>query len=615
MEHERDRSKRTTRRRLRDGLADLGQVPPGEVDENEETAILHRGGSRPPAGAARPGDPSPEELAAFAKDPSQAQRMLEAFAKNRKLRKAPEPPLQVMRPSDLRRLDPEQARLQRLLEINKAINRETEFGPLMTMIMDAAIELSSARRGFLVLWDRGAMQVVQARNIDRHEIASPEEAISRRMIREAIDRRETVVTARAATEREGYASATGLDLKSVMVSPLLSGGRILGAIYLDEPDRVGVFQEEDVSTLEAFCDQAAIAIQNARRLEELQTRMESQRMRLRRVEAEVRRRDEEEVRRFGNMVTQSPKLKRVFELLARVAETAFPVIIQGESGTGKELLAKAIHFASDRKENAFVAMNCAAVPETLIDSELFGYVGGAFTGAVRSHKGLFQQADRGTLFLDEIEEMSPAMQGKLLRVLQEGEVRPVGGKSTVKVDVRVIAATNRDLQGMVERGEFRRDLYYRLNVIPVELPPLRERLEDLPELVSELLLRLSEAGADPVPVEDDALEVLSAYEWPGNVRELENELKRMLALGVERITPEVLAEHIRSPEDDPAGEHAETQELPTLNIKDLERITIQRALEQCDGNKTQAAKLLGLSRRGLLKKLDRYREEGRGVDE
>src|SRR5690606_17835977 len=253
--------------------------PPPSVDENEETAILQRPPARPaplpaPARPARP-EPSPDELAAFAKDPSQAQRMLEAFAK-RGRRPAPEPPIQSMRPSDLAGLSPEHARLQRLLEINKAINRETEFAPLMTMIMDAAIELSSARRGFLVLWDRGSIQVVQARNIDRHEITSPEEAISRRLVREAIDRRETVVTARAATEREGYASATGLDLKSVMVSPLLSGGRVLGAIYLDEPDRVGVFHDEDVRTLEAFCDQAAIAIQNARRLEDLHARMESQ---------------------------------------------------------------------------------------------------------------------------------------------------------------------------------------------------------------------------------------------------------------------------------------------------------------------------------------------------
>ncbi|RMG15946.1 MAG: GAF domain-containing protein [Planctomycetota bacterium] len=551
----------------------------------------------------------PPELAAFAKNP----RQVEAANRERRrgVRDKSLDPVQPMRPTDTGELTPEARRLNRLLEINKAINAETELDNLLVMIMDSAIELSSARRGFLVLWDQGEMQVVQARNIDKHTISSPEAAISRRLIKEAIERRETVVTARASTERDGYASATGLDLKSVMVSPLLSGSRILGALYLDEPEKVGVFQADDVRTLESFCDQAAIAIQNARRIEELHTRMESQRMRLRRVEAEVRRRDQEEVRTFGNLKTSSPKLKRVFDLLARVAETNFPVIIQGESGTGKELLAKAIHYTSLRRDAPFVPMNCAAVPETLLDSELFGYNAGAFTGATRAHRGLFEQAHTGTLFLDEIEEMSPGMQGKLLRALQEGEIRRVGAKDTVKVDVRVIAATNRDIQAMVERGEFRRDLYYRLNVIPVEIPPLRERLEDLPEIVHTLLERLKPVGRSAPSISLDAIEALSRYRWPGNVRELENELKRLIALGVTDIQVDDLSDHIRNPAAS-AGATAAAGgggELPTLNIKELERLTIERALAQVGGNKTHAAKLLGLSRRGLLKKLERYREE------
>ena len=547
----------------------------------------------------------PEDLAAFAKNPSDAERILDAFAAQKKAR-PPQAPMQSMRPTETGEISPAAMRLKRLLEINKAINVVEDQKELMAMIMDAAIELSSARRGFFVVWDRGKMQIVQARNIDRNTIRSPEAAISRRLIREAIERRETVVTARAATERDGYASATGLDLKSVMVSPLISNGRILGALYLDEPEKVGVFQAEDVEMLESFCDQAAIAVLNCKRVEELQTRMESQRMRLQRVEAEVRRRDEVEVQSFGNMQTHSPKLKRVFELLQRVVGTTFPVIIQGESGTGKELLAKAIHYTSLRKDEAFVAMNCAAVPETLLDSELFGYNAGAFTGAVRSHKGLFEQADGGTLFLDEIEEMSPSMQGKLLRVLQEGEIRRVGAKDTIRVDVRVVAATNQDIQGMVERGEFRRDLYYRLNVIPVVIPPLRERMEDLPFLIDTLLGRLADAGKATPTISLDAINMLSRYKWPGNVRELENELKRLNALGVIDIEADSFSDHIRFPENriDPKN-----VELPTLNIKDLERQAIERALDTVGGNKTHAAKVLGLSRRGLLKKLERYREQ------
>jgi transcriptional regulator with GAF, ATPase, and Fis domain len=576
--------------------------------------------------------PSAKDLAAFAKDPALAERILgtakESDGSGRpkpKTRgaKRPQPqPVQSMRPSDMGSNIgvSDKQRLARLLEINKAINTEHDLGTLLDTIMDAALELSSARRGFLVLWDRGEMQVARARNIDRNTISTPEAAISRHLIREAIDRRETVVTAQASTERNEYASATGLDLKSVMVSPLIHHGRIIGALYLDEPDRIGVFHDDDIRTVEAFCDQAAIALLNARRMNELETRMESQRLRLRRAEGELRRRDQDEVNRFGNLVTSSPKLKRVFDLLGRVAETAFPVIIQGESGTGKELLAKAIHYTSLRRDEPFVAMNCAAVPETLLDSELFGYQAGAFTGAVRGHKGLFEQADKGSLFLDEVEEMSPAMQGKLLRVLQEGEVRRVGGKSTVKVDVRVIAATNRDIQEMVEKGEFRRDLYYRLNVIPVNIPPLRERMEDLDQLISDLLTRLGEPGVEPPHIGPEAIACMRRYPWPGNVRELENELKRLNALGVQEVTPADLSDHVANPGATRQRMSSGTIDgsspdgLPTLNIKEIERLAIDQALKDAGGNKTHAAKVLGLSRRGLLKKLERYREEDLSPD-
>jgi transcriptional regulator with PAS, ATPase and Fis domain len=345
----------------------------------------------------------------------------------------------------------------------------------------------------------------------------------------------------------------------------------------------------------------------------MQERMESQRLRLKRAEDQVRRRDVEEVRRFGNIVARSPAMRKVFELLERVAETSFPVIIQGESGTGKELVAKAIHYSGPRKDGPFVATNCAAVPETLLDSELFGYVAGAFTGALRDRKGLFEQADKGTLFLDEIEEMSAGMQGKLLRVLQEGEVRRVGAKVTRRVDVRVLAASNRDIRGMVERGEFRRDLYYRLNVIPVTLPPLRERREDIPLIVEDLLARLDDQQGPKLTLDPEAFEALQRYRWQGNVRELENELKRVVALGVRRVRLQDLNARIvhPSPEDAVAPQPqlslgASGQGAP-LNLRDLERLAIERALEAAGNNKTQAAKILGLSRRGLLKKLERQR--------
>lgn len=554
--------------------------------------------------------PSAKEIAAFAKNPDQARRLLEKQKKKRA-------PIHPMRPSrdgrpasssDAGAPPTDARRLQRLLEINKAINTENDLGTLLDLIMDASIELSSARRGFLVLWTKGEMQVARARNIEKNTITSPEASISRHLIREAIDRRETVITARAATERDEYASATGLDLKSVMVSPLVNRGRILGALYLDEPDRVGVFDDEDVSTLEAFCDTAAIALLNARQVEELKTRMESQRLRLRRVQIEMRRRDEEDVRRFGNLVTHSPKLKRVFDLLARVAETSFPVIVQGESGTGKELLAKAIHYSSLRREEPFVPMNCAAVPETLLDSELFGYQAGAFTGAVRGHKGLFEQADKGSLFLDEIEEMSPAMQGKLLRVLQEGEVRRVGGKATVKVDVRVIAATNKDIQEMVETGTFRRDLYYRLNVVPIELPPLAERPEDVPLLIDHFLEAAAERLRRPSrPLSAEALRALARHEWRGNVRELEHAVEHAVALasgdeiGVGDLPAPVV--HGGGRPAVPEGAAHTFKEAKQQTIDAFEREFISRALERHGGNLTHAAEEMGMYRQHLQVKV------------
>jgi transcriptional regulator with GAF, ATPase, and Fis domain len=512
----------------------------------------------------------------------------------------------------------DRARLLRLLEINKALNGQLELGPLLDMIMDAAISLSNARRGFLVLWDRGEARVVRARNIEKVAIDSPEAAVSRHLIREAIDRRETVVTAEASLERGGYASVNSLDLKSVMVAPLLSRGRVIGVIYLDDPDKVGVFQGDDIRTVEAFCDQAAIALANAYKLEEMNERYESQRFRLKRVEAEVRKKDQDEIRRFGNIVGASPAMRKVFELMGRVVESNFPVVITGESGTGKELVAKAIHYNGNRREGAFVATNCAALPETLLDSELFGFVAGAFTGAVRDRKGLFEQADQGTLFLDEIEEMSPGMQGKLLRVLQEGEVRRVGAKVTRKVDVRCLCATNRDLRAMVERGEFRRDLYYRLNVIPIVIPPLRERREDIPHLIGDILAKLDgpSGSGPPLQVDKDALELMCKFDWPGNVRELENELKRMVALGVRRIKISELSPRILSPQAPGRPDRGDSSgSLPTLNLRQIERVAIEKALAESGNNKTQAAKVLGLSRRGLLKKLERYKIESASSEE
>jgi transcriptional regulator with PAS, ATPase and Fis domain len=299
----------------------------------------------------------------------------------------------------------------------------------------------------------------------------------------------------------------------------------------------------------------------------------------------------------------------LFRLLDRVTDTALPVVIQGESGTGKELVARAIHFNGPRRDRPFVSENCAAIPETLLESTLFGYVKGAFTGADRDTRGLFAVADGGTLFLDEVAEMSPAMQGKLLRVLQDGEFRRVGGERSQKVDVRIVAATNKDLGQLVADGAFRKDLFFRLSVVRATLPPLRDRSEDIPLLVDSFLDRFAGqvgALATRKTVHPAALARLCAYRWPGNVRELENEILRAAAFAGPQITVADLSPHVAAGGDGALSPSAAEGLLLRPRVERLERTLINEALAQHAGNQTRAAEALGLSRFGLQKKLRRY---------
>jgi transcriptional regulator with PAS, ATPase and Fis domain len=302
----------------------------------------------------------------------------------------------------------------------------------------------------------------------------------------------------------------------------------------------------------------------------------------------------------------------LFRLLDRITDTALPAVIQGESGTGKELVARAIHFNGPRRDRPFVSENCAAIPETLLESTLFGYARGAFTGADHDTRGLFEVADGGTLFLDEVAEMSPGMQGKLLRVLQAGEFRRVGSERTRKVDVRIVAATNRDLARMVEEGKFRQDLYFRLNVARIFLPPLRERREDIPLIVAHLLAKLSspQSGQGQGPaktIDPQAMIRLVEYRWPGNVRELENEIMRALAMSGERIGVADLSPQVASKGEGGPGIPEDPDSLLVRpRVERLERSLIREALARCGNNQTKAAEALGLSRFGLQKKLRRY---------
>ena len=304
------------------------------------------------------------------------------------------------------------------------------------------------------------------------------------------------------------------------------------------------------------------------------------------------------------VVSQSPAMRDVLELAARVARHNTPVLITGESGTGKEVIARAIHRMSPRNERSFTAANCGAIPEQLLESELFGHTKGAFPGATTDHAGLFELADGGTLFLDEIADVSPGLQAKILRVLEEGQVRRLGGRDARKIDVRVLAATGRAVEQAVERGEFRSDLYYRLNVVRLHIPPLRERPEDIPELVTHFARQMAQRLGHPVSITPGALTALTHHSWPGNVRELRNTLERAAVLGV---GGPLDSKDFALSNGTGSGQNGAPNGSLDLRaqVEAVEREVIQRALQTSKGNRRQAASLLGISLRTLFYKLRR----------
>jgi two-component system response regulator PilR (NtrC family) len=314
---------------------------------------------------------------------------------------------------------------------------------------------------------------------------------------------------------------------------------------------------------------------------------------------------------LGDIIGRSPQMQAVYQMIETVAANASTILINGESGTGKELVARAIHNLSARRDKPFVSVNCGAFTETLLESELFGYVKGAFTGAQTNRKGLFEAAEGGTIFLDEIGEMSLAMQVKLLRVLQERRIRRVGGTEEIAVDTRIIAATNRDLEKMVKSSEFREDLYYRVSVIPIELPPLRERRADIPELMQHFLAKFSrQVGQPPKRCSEEVLRYLEEYDWPGNVRELENTIERAVALeSGEEIQAARLPERILrySPQQGSGEFHLPENGIDLESyLRELEKSYLLEALRRTNGNQTRAAELLQMTVRSLRHCLDKY---------
>jgi transcriptional regulator with GAF, ATPase, and Fis domain len=488
------------------------------------------------------------------------------------------------------------SQLEALYEMIRVLNSESDPEALLASILEMAMNTVKAERGMILLAGPTGtdFSVRLSRNLEK-ETASDAEEFSRRIVAEAGQGKPVLALDAGQDDRfKDFKSVSLYRIRSLMCAPLRSRGKIIGTVYLDSRRQGKPFTQNDLRFVEAFSDHAALALENAKRRAEL----ESENRRLRVIAGERSN--------YGDILGRSPSMQRVFDLLERVAPSEVTVLIQGESGTGKELVARALHFNGPRKEMPFLSENCAALPETLLESELFGHVKGAFTGADRDRAGLFEQAHKGTLFLDEIGDTSPAMQARLLRVLQEGELRRVGGEHTIKVDVRVIAATNKELSSEIALGRFREDLYYRLAVIPVTLPPLRDRIGDVPFLAGRILERVASSRGRPAPrIDAEVLDAFERYPWPGNVRQLENLLRRVVLLaGDAPISRSVL-------ESDPELARIflgkQTNFVPVMSIARGEEEQIRRALEASAGHRDRAARLLGISRATIYRKMREYK--------
>jgi transcriptional regulator with GAF, ATPase, and Fis domain len=495
------------------------------------------------------------------------------------------------------------------IALARRVVSEHRPGRVLEALASAALDLTGAERAFvLARAESGAIVVRTAKGLSGQ--LGPEQRPSRSIAARVIDERRPIVSVDAIEDArlDRAASVHAMALRSVLAVPVPTrdGGAL--ALYVDDRLRPAAFSEVTVADLVALAELAAAALANAERWRDerrtarlalRRTRELERALEVRGEEVHALRLGESGSGAFAGLVTASEAMRKVVALASRVAASEVPVLLVGESGTGKELLARAIHAASARRGRPFLAESCAAIPEQLLESTLFGHVRGAFTGADRPRRGLFEIAHGGTLFLDEIAEMSPAMQAKLLRVLQEREIRPVGSEHTRTIDVRLIAATREDLQARIAAGAFREDLYFRIAVVTIEVPPLRERPEDIAPLVAALIAR--HGGGRPVRVDERALDALRAYAWPGNVRQLENEIRRALLLAGDTISLEHLSPEVRGATGDlGCGLDLKSQ------VEALERRLVERALAIHGGNQSRAAKTLGLSRFGLQKMLKRW---------
>lgn len=480
--------------------------------------------------------------------------------------------------------------LNALVGISQEINSIQELETLLERILDIALQQLSAERGFILLQEGADQQLVPkaARNIDPVKISEVAE-ISSTTVRKVISAQKPLLTFDALSDETFDATESVImhRIRSIACVPLLLKGELIGVIYIDSQEQTARFNQQSLDFLSAFANQAAIAIENARLLESLRS------------ENELLKGEFHRIYSFKEIIARSKAMERVLQLMGKVLNNNSVVLISGETGTGKELIARAIHHNGPRNDNPFVAVNCAAIPENLLESELFGYKKGAFTGANSDKKGLIEVANSGTLFLDEIGEIPLQLQPKLLRFLQEREVMRLGGSYPIKVDVRIIAASNRNLMEEVREGRFREDLYYRLNVIEINLPPLRERKKDISLLAHHFLKKISKSMNKKISgFMPRALEKLMNYHWPGNVRELENAIERAVVLASQQLISEdeIDLGRINTVSGIEAGQ----------TIEEVSRSLLEKTLRAYDGNKTRAAEAMGVSLRWIHYKMKEW---------
>ena len=479
--------------------------------------------------------------------------------------------------------------LRKLYEFSERLMCSPSVDELLESLLTGVIEITGARRGAVLLVDAGGTEprVRACRNVRQDAIEDASGGISDSIVKHVVETKRPIIVSDALSDTTfgTSASVVALKLSSVMCAPLLSQGEVIGALYVGNDEIKHLFQRFQLDLLIIFASQASLILQNAMLLAALR-------------EDKEKLTKELSDKRFGEIIGACPSMLEVFRKVKKVASTDISVLISGETGTGKELIAHELHSRSNRAQGPFVTVNCGAIPENLIESELFGHVKGAFTGAVASRPGKFQDASGGTLFLDEVGELALSLQVKLLRALQERTVFRVGDSRPEKCDIRVIAATNRNLEKMISEGEFREDLFYRLNVVNLWLPPLRERGEDTLIIAKALLSKYADELGSPVKgFSPAALTSVRKYHWPGNIRQLENRVKKALVL---------CDRTFLSAEDLDLGMDAESAILPLEKAKeDFQRRYVLEVLERNNGNRTQTARDLGVDPRTVFRYLEK----------